>query len=67
MKVKFLTSVAGLNFSYDSNCEYDLSAIEAEGAIQKGWAVSVETAQPSAPVETKKIEKAISKRSKEKR
>jgi hypothetical protein len=67
MKVKFLTSVAGLNFGYDCNRVYDLPAFEAEGAIQKGWAVSMETAQPSAPVETKKIEKAISKRAKEKR
>ena len=66
MLVKFLTSVAGLNFSYDSNLIYDLSAIEADGAIQRGWAVSAETAQPVAP-EKKQIEKAISKRAKERR
>lgn len=66
MKVKFLTSVAGLNFSYDCNLIYDLSAIEAEGAIQRGWAVSAEIAQPIAP-EKKQIEKAISRRTKERR
>lgn len=66
MRVKFLTSVAGLSFSYDCNLIYDLPAFEAEGAIQRGWAVSVETAQPLAP-EKKRIEKAVSKRAKERR
>lgn len=69
MKVKFLTSVAGLNFCYDANCIYDMQVPEALGSIQHGWAVAVDAIASPIPLpeEIRITEKAVSKRKLEKR
>lgn len=68
MKVKFLTSVAGLNFGYDANLVYDLPDSEAKKCVDLGWASVVEALAPPIPETRKnKAEKATTKKHKETR
>lgn len=68
MKIKFCTSVAGLSFTYDANLVYDLPVTEAANCIRLGWASAIEApAPPVTETQQNKSEKAVTKKTKEKR
>lgn len=68
MKVKFHTSVAGLSFTYDANLVYDLPLAEAANCIRLGWASAIEApAPPVSETRQDKAEKAVTKKTKERR
>lgn len=71
MRVRFLTSVAGMTWSYDHSLVYDLPAAEAEHCVKLGWAVSLEETAPIPipitfdPPHQRGREKSIGKRGRE--
>lgn len=59
MKIRFLTSVAGVNFSYRPKKEYDLPEHIARDFIRAGQAVEVREDAAAARTAAQEIETAV--------
>lgn len=59
MKVKLLTSLAGVNFAHSAGDEYECSADEGQRLIDKGMAEAIRAKKVERAVLKARTEKAV--------